>query len=199
VGSSGVSANIDATASAAVFDFEPPDSRTYVVEVKPAITLDAVVQMTEPNGVFHNEDWGAEGGTETALVDSAVKGRYLFVVTGFETTMGKFDVSVRPADMVETDVGDTKSATIDASNPAAVFEFDASDGRPLTISVEPDNSLHPVLQLIDPTGTSEEVSNFDEGGAVTLPVDGTAKGRYRVVVRGYKSTTGRFQLSVQAG
>jgi hypothetical protein len=80
-----------------------------------------------------------------------------------------------------------------------VFEFDASDGRPLTISVEPESSLHAVLQLTDPTGSSEETSNYDDGGAVTLTADGTAKGRYRVVVRGYKSTTGRFQLSVQAG
>jgi hypothetical protein len=192
-----VAGTIDPDHPAAVFEFEPPSARTFVIELTPDVGLDAVLVASIVDGFVDNsEDYAAEGGIETAIVDGTLADSYQIVVSGFQSTTGGFGLSVHPADVEQVAIGDTVSGTIDTSNPIAVFEFKVSDAQPVSIDATPTDDFRPVLEVIDPTGFMYPPSFDSENGNESVELDAAVRGRYMVVVKSWKSTTGDFQMSI---
>jgi hypothetical protein len=190
------SGTVDSAVPVTVFEFVPPDDQQLMVELKPGDSLDVILQVTDLDTLSDVQDFGAEGGIETAVLDAKAGRRYRVFVSGYESTTGKFELSVHGTDAEKMTIGDTRSGFVDPSKPAAVFEFTAQDPQSFTVGVTPDEGLHAVLQVVDPSGVIHEATNYDDGGPLELEVNATLSGRYLIVVKGYISTAGRFDLTL---
>jgi hypothetical protein len=179
------------------FEFEAPAGQPLVIEVAPDDSLDAVLEVMGPEDFDQEADAGSSGEAEGVIVNAADVGRYQAVIGGAGSSSGDFRLSVRQADVVDLAVGDSVSGAIEAGNPGGVFEFEAPAGQPLVIEVAPDDSLDAVLEVMGPDGSNEELDEGGGGEIELVVADGSVPGRNLVVVTGYGSTTGKYELSVQ--
>jgi Novel STAND NTPase 1 len=194
---SAVSGAIEAGTRSGVFEFEAPAGQPLVVEVGSGKNLDAVLDVRDPVGEDMNVDDGGIGGTESVVVDGSVAGRHLVIVTGYGSTTGEYQLSIRPADVVDVAVGGSVSGAVEAGTRSGVFAFEAPAGPPLIVEVVPDDSLDPVLVVRGPDGVNHYLDDGGSGAAEVVVVDSSVPGGHLVIVSGYGSTTGAYQLSIQ--
>jgi len=90
------------------------------------------------------------------------------------------------------------SGGIEAGNPGGVFQFDARANQPFAVELGPDNSLDAVLEVKGPGGFDEYADAGSSGAEEEVIVNNRVAGRYLVVVTGYESTTGEYELSLQS-
>jgi len=95
-------------------------------------------------------------------------------------------------------VDDSVSGSIEAGNPGGVFQFEAPADQPLVVEVGPDDSLDAVVEVRGPGGLDEYADDGSSGGVEEVVVDEPVAGRYLVVVTGYGSTTGEYELSLRS-
>jgi hypothetical protein len=193
-----VSGAIEASNRSSVFQFEVPPGQPLVVEVVPDDSLDPVLDVRSPGGLDQYADAGGTGGVESVVIDGSVAGQSLVIVTGYGSTTGDYELSIRPADVMDVAVGESVSGGIGAGNPGGVYQFEAPPGQPLVVEVEPDGSLDPVLNVRPPDGLYEYADAGGSGASEEVAVDNPVAGRYLVVVTGSGSTTGEYQLSLQS-
>jgi Novel STAND NTPase 1 len=188
---------IESGTPSGVFEFEAPAGQPLVVEVGSGKNLDAVLVVRDPVGEDMNVDDGGIGGTESVIVDGSVAGRHLVIVTGFGSTTGEYQLSIRPADVVDVAVGGSVSGAVEAGTRSGVFAFEAPIGPPLIVEVVPDDSLDAVLVVRGPDGVNHYLDDGGSGAAEVVVVDSSVAGRHLVIVSGYGSTTGGYQLSIR--
>jgi Novel STAND NTPase 1 len=193
-----VSGAIEASNRSGVFQFEAPPGQPLLVEVVPDDSLDPVLDVRSPGGLDQYADAGGTGGVESVVIDGSVAGQSLVIVTGYGSTTGDYELSIRPADVMDVAVGESVSGGIGAGNPGGVYQFEAPPGQPLVVEVEPDGSLDPVLNVRPPDGLYEYADAGGSGASEEVAVDNPVAGRYLVVVTGSGSTTGEYQLSLQS-
>jgi hypothetical protein len=195
-----VTGTLDAENPRGLFMFEAPAGQPLDVEVVPGGTLDAVLEVIDPDGVHQFADAGYEGGIEAVVVDGSAAGHHLVIVTGLLSAKGEYELSIRPPDVVDLAIGTTVTGTIDAENPRGLFMFEAPAGRPLVVEVVPGETLDAVLEVIDPDGVRQFADAGYEGGIEAVDVDGSAAGHHLVIVTGFAVVAeGEYAVSVRPG
>ena len=147
------------------------------VTVTPSGDLDAVLEVVDPAGESTFIDHFGPGGSE--LADLTGAGHHLVRVSGYEGTLGSFEIVAAPLDVGELAQGDSVAAT----TPVAV-EVEVGSGELLSFVVESDDPESLLsIRIIDPDGrdTGGSVSS-DAGEPATALLEGTSAGTYKLIV-----------------
>ena len=191
-----VSGMVDGPGEVAAFEFEAVAGESYAVTVEPDAALDAILTVVDPSGVAERVDALPEDGDEQAIRSLGEPGRYRIVVSGYAGTIGSFALSVSPFEATELSVGDTTSGAVSGTGDVAVFEFDATAGEVVAVTVDPDATLDAAVMVLDPSEVPVRVDVGIEDEPERVIPAGGAQGRYQVVVSGYGGTSGGFALTV---
>jgi hypothetical protein len=192
------SGGIEPTVPGGVFAFEASQGEAVAVEVVPDESLDVLLTVIDPDGRPLQEDASAQGESELVIVDGSTAGRHLVVVSGADpSAKGEYELSIDPVDVVDVAVGTSVPGKIDAAKPYGVFAFEASADRLLAVEVVPDVSLDTVLNVVDPDGVHRSADAGADGGIEVVGVPGSPAGRHLVIVTGFMSAEGEYDLSIR--
>ena len=181
----------------AEYELTTTSEEPVIVHVEPGDGLNAVIDVTDPQGFRQSVDRNAAGQPETLVVTNGGAGRYRIEVSGYRSSTGPFDVSVTQAPARAVTVGEAVSATALAGE-VSLFEFDVAEAD-LIIEVTPYDQLDPQLELIDPDG-NRVGTVVDDSGAGTVErivLRSPEPGRYQLLVTPYRASAGQFGLSVR--
>jgi Novel STAND NTPase 1 len=191
------SGTITGASDSQAFLFDAPPDRPVTIEVAPDEGLNAVLTVTDADGFAQEANAAGMGGVEQVFLDGSVPGRYRVVVSGSDSRSGKFELSALAAQVADMTFGDSVSGTLDRTGAGSVFSFETTNDQPILVHVLPSNSLDAVLDVTDPDGSVWEADSGAEGGPEDVFVDTGFPGTYQVVVRGYETTAGDFELSAR--
>ena len=90
------------------------------------------------------------------------------------------------------------STTIGFSGDSDVFFIDIDDGQTITVVVEADSSLQPVVELFNSSGISAATATASTAGedAVIQTIPTTGAGTYTITVGGAAGTTGTYTVRI---
>jgi Novel STAND NTPase 1 len=191
------SGTIRAAGDSAAFVFDAPPDQPITIEVTPDEGLDVVLSVTDVDGFLQDGQAAGVGGVEEVFLDGSVSGRHRIVVSGSDSTSGRFELSAVEAQVADMTFGDSVSGTLDRPSAGSVFSFESPNDQPILVHVLPSNSLDAVLDVTAPDGSLWEADAGAEGGPEDIFVDTGSPGTYQVVVRGYETTTGDFEVSAR--
>ena len=185
---------IGSPTATAEFTFDLPGEGSYaVVTVEADELFDPVLDIVDPGGELQTVDNGGDGTTEMALIGDA-EGRYILNVRGFESSTGQFQISANQQASQTLTAGEPERGEIESGTEVAAFVVDLPGGGSfLDVAVGADEQFDPVLNIVDPSG---ELRTVDNGGVGTTEIGiiRGAEGRYVVVVSGWESSTGGFDI-----
>jgi hypothetical protein len=170
---------------------------TVVVEVSPARTLDAALRFRTPDNAAAQLDEEGPGHREVVLVGGELVGQHVIVVSGGGSSWGSFQLVVRPAAAIAVGVGDIVPDKIAYPGDTVVYDVATTGAAPLVIEVVPDTGLDVALEVTGAAGTPAVVNEGTTGDTETATATSGAAGHYRVIVRGFRSSTGDFELYVR--
>ncbi|HEX2783974.1 MAG TPA: hypothetical protein VHN36_10340, partial [Ilumatobacteraceae bacterium] len=182
------------TSGISEFVFDPPENQTLRVNLDPKVSLDATLDVSDPQELPLQANNVVGQAAQSVLVDRTVTGNYRVVVHGQSSR--PFTLTVSQVEVVSMAVGDTTLGAVDANHPDAVFEFEALADRALIIEFapKPGAGLDATLEMIAPDG-NPQWANPVAGGVQDVFVDPTVAGHYRVIVNSSKPV--RFELTVR--
>ena len=140
--------------------------------------LDPVLEIVDPGGVVLEVDSSSAG--EAELAELSGGGLHLVHVSGYDVSVGTFDIVAEALQTAELD----EDASVSATAPVA-FEVEVDTGEVLSFNAEsedPESVL--IMQVIDPEGipTGFGGGGLVEGQAATAVLDGTFPGTYKIIV-----------------
>lgn len=172
------------------YAFERPDEGTYVVRVTPETDLNAVLEITGPDGQPITQNFFASNYEEARPLPAA-GGRYLIRVTGFEGSKGDFELRVDEVQPQPVSAGDAI-----AGSELAVFVARLGEGEFLELAPEPDSAdTYVWAGAFNPQGDLYDW-DFPEFGSPARVLAGRGlTGDYQVFAH---AGTGGFSGSVEA-
>ena len=175
-----------------VFEVETPGGEDVLaIQLKGDSELAAELEVTT-NG-WTDSAYSFFGEPGTLVVGGPTAEDVRIVVGGYESA-GTYELSVTRIEVVEMFVGQRENRSITSENPAGVFEFDVT-GRPLTVTVRPEDTLDVVTTLYGTDGRTQWVDAAAEGAAELIIAPDTGQ-RSRIVVTSTQSTAGAFEISL---
>jgi hypothetical protein len=198
-----VTGTIASSASIAVYKLTQTERRNIVATTsEPAGNSigDTILFLFDRNLSFLDSNDDIGGGNFFSRLDSDLPaGTYYYMVIGFFGATGDFDISGAcgaATSPLPARIGSNPGA-IGAAGAKVVFELNIETPLPLTVAVDtPISTLDPVLSVFDASGRTVI---FDDDGGPGLDSFGEARfapGTYTVVVRGFGTSTGAFELNV---
>jgi hypothetical protein len=174
----------------AEFTVEVAADTSHVVAVTPDPDFDPILAVVGPEGRRDPIDNGGDGGTEVAVLGPAA-GRYLLTVSGFDSSSGRFTVETGQVDRTLAS-GQPEAGEVGGSDVVALTFTIADGDPPVMVTLQPDPGFDPILDIVDPSGTIQSFDGQIEGGPEEALLD--APGTHLLVVRGFSSSTGTFEL-----
>ena len=173
----------------AVFAIDVPADSPISVSVTPADDLDPMLAIVDPDGESSSVDLSAAGEAEVAVL--MVEGRHILRVTGYEGSVGSFEIVTAPA--IVTPPMETRDLAagepVTASVPAA-FNIEVSGDQ--LVVVRSSSDLDTVLEIVHPNGESSFVDSSGGGGVEVAEL--TGEGPHLLTVSGYDDSDGSFDV-----
>ena len=190
--------SISTDAPEAVFAVDVPEDQAVVVEVVPAVDLDAVLTVTNPLGLgAQAADVGGYGEADAIAVPASEAGSQQIIVRGFGGSASGFELSVRPVEVAQVAVGESTTGSISTDASVAVFAVDVPEGQAVVVEVVPDENLDAFVVATDLVGRSRWSVAGPNGEAEAVVVPASEAGLHQVTVRGFGGSAGGFELSVR--
>jgi hypothetical protein len=160
-------------------------------------------------GVQRQQDQlGAGQGEQMVVPPGSESSRQEVAVTSFDSTTGPFEITVEEAAVSDLGPGSTAFGTIAAAGDLAVFRVAIAGGTPVVVDITPTLAagadgpssegekprLDVQVELLDPRGIRTAVDTDGAGQPERVQVSGV-DGQYLVIVRGYTTTTGQFDIA----
>ena len=169
---------IESADASAAFAINVPVDGDVSVIVTSSGDLDPVLEIVDPGGDSLEVDSSAGG--EAELAELSGGGLHLVHVSGYDGSVGTFDIVAEALQTAELD----EDASVSATAPVA-FEVEVDTGEVLSFNAEsedPDSVL--IMQVIDPEGipTGFGGGGLVEGQPATAVLDGTFPGSYTIIV-----------------
>ena len=154
--------------------------------------LDVEIELIDPVGASQTVDLEAVGDGERATVDGSA-GQYLIVVRDHGAGTGQFEIAATEVAYTELPLGEVVESDVETTGVPAVYAVDVRAGSDVAIAVTPTEDLDAVVEVFGPTGGGTSTDSGVEGDEERVTLFGDA-GRYLVVVSGYQTSTGGFEL-----
>lgn len=165
--------------------------------------FDLVIDVLDANGdSIINGPQDNSFGEERVSLTLPADGMYYVTITGYAGASGTFQLALQSGSATSGAIalGETVSGSVTASGPS-IWEFSASAGEVLVITVTPLDDLDAVVDVLDaggnsilPGGEVDESFGEERLPAVVIP----ANGKYTIAVRGFGGGAGSFSLTLQS-
>jgi hypothetical protein len=175
-----------------------------------AESLDLVLELyNADNEQIAYADRTFEGGEERlAAVDIPDSGRYTIVIRDYFGEAGSYTLSVQEAEPPDLDAADQGDIELDETVSSALgfderhaWTFDSTGPMNVDIilTVEPDSTLDPVLELYGPNGflVDRVDRNLQGEGEELLDIE-LGAGEYTILVYDYFGEAGSYELTIIA-
>lgn len=199
-----VDGEVTAAQETAVWGFSGLANDAVSISVTPKeADFDLIIDVLDANGdsIISGPQDNAFGEESVSLTLPA-DGMYYVTVSGYAGATGTFQLKLQSGSATSGVIalGETVSGSVTASGPST-WEFSASAGDVLVITVTPLDNLDAVVDVLDasgnsilPTGEVDESFGEERLPAVVIP----ANGKYTIAVRGFAGGTGSFSLTLQS-
>ena len=154
--------------------------------------LDVELEVINPAGVGTSTDQKAAGGGEHATFGGA-PGQYLVVVRDHGTGIGPFEITATTLDVTTLSADGTETGEVTATDGVAAFAVEVPVDGAVELTVQPDETLDPMVDIVDPGGFTLTFDSVAAGEAEVPTLSDS--GLHIVRVSGYGGTTGSFQIA----
>ena len=168
---------------------------------------DVAVAITNAAGRTRRQDQFGPGQPERLVVPSGTEGEV--DVTFVDAPTGEFEIGVgelaegddvQRLDLTDEATAYTSGVEIDEAGGLRVFGLDVEGAAPVAIVVSPTEALgkplDAMIEVIDPTG-AELRRDANGSGEPEIVVPAGVVGHYDIVVRGYDTSVGAFEIAAQ--